>query len=352
VMRRLARVRWAFLFIATALAAEVGGTIAIAFGANQTQETDAAVHAANTVRTVTLPHFEPELPMAPGREVYLTVCVSCHSPRYVLMQPPFTQSQWEQTVDKMAKTYGAQMDPAQRNAIVQYLVTTHGPDSARAVARDEDSDFGYTSKPTASPEPAPLLTTLAEGAERIKQIERGAELFQQYCAACHGPTGRGDGFVAPVLWRKPKNRTRYSLELLSRALWNGRPGTTMPSWRALPQQDLSAMAAYVQSLHPPVTADAPTPESLQRGNQVFMQNCAPCHGATGDGKGTAAAALIPEPANFTLKQPDFDYILQVFRDGIPGTGMPAWQNQISEPDRKAVANFVRSLFKDGASGGQ
>ena len=65
----------------------------------------------------------------------------------------------------------------------------------------------------------------------------------------------------------------------------------------------------------------------------------------GDGKGTAATTLIPEPANFKLKQPDFDYILQVLNNGIPGTGMPAWNQQISEPDRKALANFLRSFFR-------
>ena len=83
-------------------------------------------NATASVRSITLPHFEPELPTAPGRDEYLLVCVSCHSPRYVMMQPFFPQRQWEETVDKMAKVYGAQMDQDQRGSIVQYLVATHG----------------------------------------------------------------------------------------------------------------------------------------------------------------------------------------------------------------------------------
>ena len=79
-----------------------------------------------------------------------------------------------------------------------------------------------------------------------------------------------------------------------------------------------------------------------------MQNCAPCHGTAGDGKGTAATALMPGPANFKLKQPDFDYILEVLNDGIPGTGMPAWNKQISESDRRALGYYVRSLFDSGS----
>jgi hypothetical protein len=64
----------------------------------------------------------------------------------------------------------------------------------------------------------------------------------------------------------------------------------------------------------------------------LQQNCAPCHGAAGDGNGAAASTLIPEPANFRLKKPDIDYILRL-GDGIPGTGMHAWKAQISEADQ-------------------
>jgi mono/diheme cytochrome c family protein len=303
------------------------------------------VHAQN-VHSITLPHFEPELPIAAGRDDYLVVCVSCHSPRYVMMQPLFPQRQWEETVDKMAKVYGAQMDQTQRLAIVQYLVTTHGPGSMLAAARDDDSDFAPVAKPFARPETGPSLTLASGSADYIKQVDRGAGLFERDCAGCHGTTGRGDGFVAQVLLRKPKDlaATQFSVELLSQVLWNGKRGTPMPSWRSLPQTDLSALAAYVQSLHPTPKARVVLPESLQHGKQVFQQNCSPCHGSEGDGKGTAATTLIPEPANFRLKQPDADYISQVLNNGIPGTGMPAWKEQISEADRKALADFVRSLF--------
>jgi mono/diheme cytochrome c family protein len=150
-----------------------------------------------------------------------------------------------------------------------------------------------------------------------------------------------------VLLRKPKDlaATRFSLGLLSQVLWNGKRGTAMPSWRSLPAEDLGALAVYVQSLHPAAGGAEALQGSLQRGKQVFLQNCAPCHGAAGDGKGVAAAILRPEPANFKLKQPDVDYILQVLTEGIPGTAMPAWKDQIPEPDRKALANYLRSLFK-------
>jgi mono/diheme cytochrome c family protein len=347
VSQLLHKMVWALWIFPVFLAGSRCGFAAVSSSSNATNPADSNALAPNRVRSIKLPHFEPELPLAAGRDAYLVVCVGCHSPRYVTMQPFFAPRQWEETVDKMVKVYGAQIDQDQRSAVIQYLVATHGPASPRAPAGDQDSDFTAVTAPASPSETGPALVLATEGAERTKQIEHGAELFKQNCAGCHGLTGSGDGLIAPVLLSKPKNlaANRYSLELLSQVLWNGKRGTAMPSWRALPQPDLSALGAFVQSLHPFTTPEAATPESLQRGSQVFMQNCAPCHGMAGDGKGTAAAALIPQPANFKLKQPDFNYILQVLTDGVPGTGMPAWNQQIPEPDRRALAGFVRSLFQ-------
>ena len=345
---RLIRELFCALWLSFAfLPASIGCFEATAAPWGDTNAITSEAHASNNAHSIVLPHFEPELPAAPGRNEYLIVCVSCHSPRYVTMQPLFPQRQWEETVDKMVKVYGAQMDQDQRAAIVQYLVTVHGPDSIRASGLDEDSDSIPVANPVSRPETAPLLTLSADRTGHAKEVDRGAELFQQDCAACHGISGRGDGFVGQVLLCKPKNLAaiRFSLKLLSHVLWNGKRGTSMPSWRSLPQKDLSALAAYVQSLHPPEKGGAVSPEVPQRGKEVFILNCAPCHGVAGDGKGPAAATLTPGPANFKLKQPDSDYILEVLSSGIPGTAMPAWEEQISKSDRKALANFVRSLFE-------
>jgi mono/diheme cytochrome c family protein len=322
-------------------------TFFVAGGAHSiARAADVEAQATNHIHSITLPHFEPDLPMAPGRDDYLVVCVSCHSPRYVTMQPLFPQRQWEETVDKMAKVYGAQMDPTQRASIVQYLVATHGPGSAKASDGDDDSDFTSIARPSSQPETAPSLILARDNPKRLEQVERGAELFKQNCAGCHGTTGRGDGLVAQVLLRKPKNltATRFSVNFLIQVLWNGKRGTAMPSWRALAQTNLEALAAYTLTLHQPAEAEQPSTENLKHGNQLFQKNCAQCHGELGDGKGPAAANLLPGPANFKFKRPDFDYIVAVLNEGIPGTAMPSWKNQISEPDLQALARFVRSLF--------
>jgi mono/diheme cytochrome c family protein len=318
--------------------------------ARETNSPIPEVRANGGVHSITLPHFEPEMPAAAGREAFLAVCDSCHSPRYVVMQPPFSQHQWEATVDKMAKVYGAQMDDDQRRAIIDYLASTHGPDAkpnAAAVSGNDDSDFLSAPRVPTPVEKFPPITASSNTAELASSVSRGADLFKQDCAACHGAEGRGDGVIAPVLLPKPANlfAIRFSLERLSQVLWNGVRGTTMPSWRGLPPGDLRALAEYVQTLHPPADSTTPEPAPSEHARNLFTQNCAACHGLSGDGKGAAAATLMPPPASFKLNQPDFDLILKVLREGIPGTAMPAGPAQLSESDRAALAGFVRSIYE-------
>ena len=41
-------------------------------------------------------------------------------------------------------------------------------------------------------------------------VRRGREMFSQYCASCHGLTGKGDGPLAPILKKPPADLTQIS----------------------------------------------------------------------------------------------------------------------------------------------
>jgi mono/diheme cytochrome c family protein len=309
---------------------------------------------AASIRSIILPHFESDMPDAPGREEFMRVCVACHSPRYVTMQPPFAQAQWTETVNKMIKTYGAPADEKQAPAIVNYLVAIHGIEpvkKARASSYDDDSDESGNLRLPQPAETFPTLNVALDADEHAKQVGRGAALFRQDCAGCHGAKGGGNEIVGQVLLPKPVNLTaaEFNLSSLGHALWNGVRGTAMPSWRNLPQSDLNGLAAYVQTLHPPAAPDQAPPEILAVGRALFHKDCAACHGELGDGKSAVAATLSPPPANLHWMQPDFGYVVEVLRDGVPGTSMPSWKEQISESDRKALAAFVRSLYEPAKS---
>lgn len=76
------------------------------------------------------------------------------------------------------------------------------------------------------------------------------------------------------------------------------------------------------------------PSNIETGKSLYGVHCASCHGASGDGQGTASAYLFPKPRDLTsgifkyrtTRGPipsDVD-ILQTMKKGIPGSSMPGW----------------------------
>jgi len=315
-----------------------------------TNDSSTGAQTTDGVRHLTLPHFEPNMPIAPGHDEFMRACVSCHSARYVTMQPPFSRRQWQATVRKMIDAYGAPADEFQVAKIIEYLcaIDGDGPGPQIQNSSTDDDEIGATAT-AALPEPtesAPAFEVSDNGHDHEANVDRGRVVFKEDCAGCHGEFGRGDGAAGQHLLPKPADLTaaRFSGVILQQTLWNGVHGAAMPSWRSLPLRDLSALTAYVQSFHLTTNSSTIAPESLQRGKAIYENNCLPCHGLTGNGKGPSGAALAPPPSKFKEIQPDFDYIQRVLRDGIPGTSMPVWRDQLSESDRAAVASYVRSLY--------
>jgi hypothetical protein len=63
---------------------------------------------------------------APGEELFKTNCITCHSLRYIQMQPPFPRKTWEKIVDKMIKNFGAPIPDSTAKTIADYLVAVKG----------------------------------------------------------------------------------------------------------------------------------------------------------------------------------------------------------------------------------
>lgn len=55
-----------------------------------------------------------------------------------------------------------------------------------------------------------LSSGTAFAAPESALLDRGKALFNQYCAACHGPGGTGDGVVAESLKVKPADLTQIA----------------------------------------------------------------------------------------------------------------------------------------------
>lgn len=87
------------------------------------------------------------------------------------------------------------------------------------------------------------------------------------------------------------------------------------------------LAADLIKAYPVPLAPVQAPDFV-RGQALFAQNCASCHGLKGDGKGPAAAGLDPPPIAFADKdrarQRSVFALYQVLEQGIDGTSMASF----------------------------
>ena len=75
----------------------------------------------------------PALELAPGdgRQDVQIFCNTCHSPRYITMQPPLPAATWEAEVNKMNKAYGAGIPEDTTRKIIAYLQTHYTPETRK-----------------------------------------------------------------------------------------------------------------------------------------------------------------------------------------------------------------------------
>jgi mono/diheme cytochrome c family protein/polyhydroxyalkanoate synthesis regulator phasin len=113
----------------------------------------------------------------------------------------------------------------------------------------------------------------------------------------------------------------------------------------------ATIPAEYSGLTNPVVADE---ASLARGAEAYT-TCAVCHGGTGLGDGTAAAALNPAPANIahTSQMMGDAYLFwRISEGGVQfETAMPAWKDALDEQTRWDLINYVQTLGTGTVAGG-
>jgi mono/diheme cytochrome c family protein len=96
---------------------------------------------------------------------------------------------------------------------------------------------------------------------------------------------------------------------------------------------------------------------LKQGEAVYARYCIQCHGVTGDGKGEAAAYLLPKPRDYRRgifkftsttygSKPLRDDLVRTVRRGIRGTSMPSF-SLLDPKDVDAVVDYVLVLTHRG-----
>jgi len=89
-----------------------------------------------------------------------------------------------------------------------------------------------------------------------------------------------------------------------------------------------------------------SPEAQRRGRDLYLQNCALCHGEAADGRGVRSTGLDRRPADFTdpswtsADAPVRAY--RAIRDGVAGTAMPSWSS-LSEDESWDLVAYLLSV---------
>ena len=226
-------------------------------------------------------------------------------------------------------------------------------------------------------------------------VDRGKVLYKEYCAQCHGFTGKGDGPAAAGIEPKPAIHAnmpfeKLPMEYLYNVINYGGPAVgkspNMPYWGlTISQQGVADVIAYLKvtfkgppdfpvaqgsaqggaCVQPRKTAKGPeyfltktnpipySAGAIQAGKELFLKTaqpiaCVMCHGEQGDGKGLMGAALVPSPRNFTCEMmmreiPD-GQLFWIIKNGSPGTGMMAFPGL---PDEQVwqLIHYIRTLAK-------
>jgi mono/diheme cytochrome c family protein len=180
-----------------------------------------------------------------------------------------------------------------------------------------------------------------EGIDEDK-LELGAKLYSENCAVCHGVDGQGRvGATLNQDW--PSIRPDL---LIQQTIANGIANTPMVAWSIanggpLGDEEIDALVYYILSWEtggptriyptttplslPEVTAPPGVSGDPELGANLYLQNCAVCHGENGEGRVGATLAK-----DWPSIRPDLR-VKTVVVNGIEGSAMPAWSQENGGP---------------------
>lgn len=169
-------------------------------------------------------------------------------------------------------------------------------------------------------------------------------LFGDNCAACHGTSATGGpGFPNLVdnawLWGGGADATEETIRV---GINSAHPETRYSDMLAfgrdqmLSSEEIREVVRFVQSLSAPQSSAG----DITAGAEMFINNCAGCHGETGKGSTDLGAPDLTD--DFWIYGGDADSLFETIWNGRKGE-MPAWENRLSVTDRKMLTAYVLSL---------
>ena len=118
------------------------------------------------------------------------------------------------------------------------------------------------------------------------------------------------------------------------------------SWANAFGRQVVPVTSTPELLAPAGNPVAPTPDSIAAGQHLYQANCQQCHGATGRGDGPAASELPFRPADLHQHVPlhSDGQLFYFISEGLFGTPMQPFKDELSEDERWALINYLRSAM--------
>jgi ubiquinol-cytochrome c reductase cytochrome c subunit len=184
-----------------------------------------------------------------------------------------------------------------------------------------------------------------QGGDDAEAVERGRELYLVGCASCHGADGAGT--------RQGPDLRGVGAAAADFQLSTGRMPDTQPDRQAVTKRspytrrEIDDLVAYVASLGPgPPIPDVNTPPGdIQEGGELYLDNCAACHSAAGNGGALSQGRAAP-----TLHDATRVEVAEAMRTG-PGN-MPVFGPEtLSRQQVNSIVRYVQYLKKPEDPGG-
>lgn len=185
-------------------------------------------------------------------------------------------------------------------------------------------------------------------------VDKGEALYKMYCIACH-TTGKESIFdeifnrTIPAIFNPDFLKT-VDDKLMRKIIEEGRAGTQMTAWKSsaagLTEDEIGKIIEYMIKNRP---KDRPEPfgfarytTDLKRGEELYKERCALCHGEKGEGE------LGLNLRNPVVRDADPEFLAITVRSGREGTPMPRFgKNGVGfrDQDIADVVSYVKTLSK-------
>ena len=138
----------------------------------------------------------------------------------------------------------------------------------------------------------PAAAAVAQQATQVDVSVDGRQLYLNTCATCHGADGRGTA-IGPSL--QDAGPADFDFFLRTGRMPLSAPGQpAFEQGTILSEAQIQALVAYGASLGSgPDVPQLATNADLPDGYQLFINNCAQCHGATGSGGSIGQGVFAP-----------------------------------------------------------